>query len=150
MAVCGAAFVSKAKAQTQSVSTGDITAQKIPRWRGFNLSGQFSSGATASGHADDEFFATIAEWGFDFVRLPCPIGSGAARPTGGKSTKRHSPISTALSSGDESTAFSSISTCTASPAIASISANSNRQTYSPARACNAMARLLPSPTTGAC
>ncbi|HSE21727.1 MAG TPA: cellulase family glycosylhydrolase [Pyrinomonadaceae bacterium] len=45
---------------------------RIPRWRGFNLQGRFSSpGQPFSGPAFDEFdFATMAEWGFDFARLP--------------------------------------------------------------------------------
>jgi endoglucanase len=47
-------------------------AARIPRWRGFNLQGRFGSpGKPAPGRAFDEFdFAAMAEWGFDFVRLP--------------------------------------------------------------------------------
>ena len=50
----------------------DITASRIPRWRGFNLQGNFAPpGSTQSRPAFDEFdFATMAEWGFDFARLP--------------------------------------------------------------------------------
>jgi endoglucanase len=49
-----------------------IDSRRIPRWRGFNLQGQFSMpGQVYSGPAFDEFdFATMAEWGFDFARLP--------------------------------------------------------------------------------
>src|SRR5678815_6168890 len=44
----------------------------IPRWRGFNLQGRFAMpGQPYSGPAFDEFdFSTMAEWGFDFARLP--------------------------------------------------------------------------------
>ncbi len=50
----------------------DITARRIPRWRGFNLQGRFAMpGRPDPGNAFDEFdFATMAEWGFDFARLP--------------------------------------------------------------------------------
>src|SRR5215471_14249737 len=45
----------------------DITAKQIPRWRGFNLQGDFAS----SGHAYEEAdFAIMADWGFDFARIP--------------------------------------------------------------------------------
>ena len=50
----------------------DITAAHIPRWRGFNIQGRFGwPGHPYDGPAFDEFdFATMAEWGFDFARLP--------------------------------------------------------------------------------
>ncbi len=50
----------------------DITASRIPRWRGFNLQGRFATpDVPYSGRAFDEFdFAAMADWGFDFVRLP--------------------------------------------------------------------------------
>ncbi len=50
----------------------DINASRIPHWRGFNLQGDFAlSGQTQTPPAFAEFdFATMAEWGFDFARLP--------------------------------------------------------------------------------
>ena len=50
----------------------DITAKRIPRWRGFNLQGRFPDpDQPLLGHAYEEFdFATMAEWRFDFARLP--------------------------------------------------------------------------------
>jgi endoglucanase len=50
----------------------DISAARIPRWRGFNLQGRFPwPGHPYDGPAFDEFdFITMAEWGFDFARLP--------------------------------------------------------------------------------
>jgi endoglucanase len=54
------------------VPDADITAAHIPRWRGFNIQGRFGwPGHPYPGPAFDEFdFATMAEWGFDFARLP--------------------------------------------------------------------------------
>src|SRR6266480_353940 len=50
----------------------DIDARRIPRWRGFNLQGRFGTAERPyNGRAFDEFdFATMAEWGFNFARLP--------------------------------------------------------------------------------
>jgi endoglucanase len=50
----------------------DINASRIPRWRGFNLQGMFPRpGGPRKGEVFREFdFATMAEWGFDFARLP--------------------------------------------------------------------------------
>ncbi len=44
------------------------TADRLPRWRGFNLLEKFV--AEHSGPFKEEDFDLIAEWGFDFVRLP--------------------------------------------------------------------------------
>jgi len=50
----------------------DIGPTRIPRWRGFNLQGRFPSPDKPSpGHAFEEAdFEAMAEWGFDFARLP--------------------------------------------------------------------------------
>jgi endoglucanase len=50
----------------------DLTARHIPRWRGFNLQGRFGGpGHPYDGPAFEESdFAAMAEWGFDFARLP--------------------------------------------------------------------------------
>ena len=47
------------------------TARRIPRWRGFNLQGRFASpGHPYDGPAfEEQDFATMADWGFDFARL---------------------------------------------------------------------------------
>lgn len=67
--VCAAA---KLGAETVLAQEADITAARIPRWRGFNLQGRFAMPDRPSpGRAFDEFdFAVMAEWGFDFARLP--------------------------------------------------------------------------------
>lgn len=44
------------------------TAARLPRWRGFNLLEKFTIGRHAPFVETD--FAWMAEWGFDFVRLP--------------------------------------------------------------------------------
>jgi len=44
------------------------TVAKLPRWRGFNLLEWFNADSRKPFKEED--FALIAEWGFDFVRLP--------------------------------------------------------------------------------
>jgi aryl-phospho-beta-D-glucosidase BglC (GH1 family) len=65
----------------------DIDARRIPRWRGFNLQGRFAMlDRPHDGRAYDEFdFATLAEWEFDFARLP--LSYWAARMAGRLSEK---------------------------------------------------------------
>ncbi len=46
------------------------TAAKLPRWRGFNLFEMFHP-EWSDGKFIETDFDWIAEWGFDFVRLPC-------------------------------------------------------------------------------
>ena len=61
------------KGQKEAAATGqDITASKIPRWRGFNLQGRFAfPDRPYNGPAFEESdFAMMPEWGFDFARLP--------------------------------------------------------------------------------
>src|SRR5205809_3054290 len=49
----------------------DISADKLPRWRGFNLLEKFIAPRTGrSSQFREEDFQWIADWGFDFVRLP--------------------------------------------------------------------------------
>ena len=66
---CAAAGVEAGAAAGQA---DDLGPTRIPRWRGFNLQGRFASpGRPYQGPAFDEFdFAAMAEWGFDFARLP--------------------------------------------------------------------------------
>ena len=45
----------------------DLNASRIPRWRGFNLQARFGPAADSYRESD---FAIMAEWGFDFARLP--------------------------------------------------------------------------------
>ena len=45
-----------------------ITSSRLPRWRGFNLLEKFD--AEHSGPFQKSDFAWMAEWGFDFARLP--------------------------------------------------------------------------------
>jgi endoglucanase len=48
----------------------ELTGQQVsPRWRGFNLLEMFRMNSTGDWAEDD--FRWIAEWGFNFVRLPC-------------------------------------------------------------------------------
>jgi endoglucanase len=54
------------------LASDEPTARRIPRWRGFNLQGRFSTpDRPDDGPAFEEAdFALMAEWGFDFARLP--------------------------------------------------------------------------------
>jgi endoglucanase len=64
LTVAGAAFSAGAK---RARADDDINARSIPRWRGFNLTNM----SWPPGGPFDEFdFAAMAEWGFDFARLP--------------------------------------------------------------------------------
>jgi endoglucanase len=47
----------------------DATAAKLPRWRGFNLLEKFIASVSNAPFREEDF-AWIAEWGFNFVRLP--------------------------------------------------------------------------------
>jgi len=47
----------------------DITASTIPRWRGFNLLEKFIATSMNDPFQESDF-EMMAEWGFDFVRLP--------------------------------------------------------------------------------
>jgi endoglucanase len=46
-----------------------VSPTRLPRWRGFNLLEKFTASRNAPYREQD--FAMMAEWGFDFVRLPC-------------------------------------------------------------------------------
>jgi endoglucanase len=46
------------------------TAQRLPRWRGFNLLEKFTQRPGGNPPFQEGDFALLSEWGFDFVRLP--------------------------------------------------------------------------------
>jgi endoglucanase len=68
LGAAGASAAAVAPARDEEI----VNASRIPRWRGFNLQGRFPfPGRPYAGEAFDELdFATMAEWGFDFARLP--------------------------------------------------------------------------------
>src|ERR1035437_7001973 len=47
-----------------------VTARHLPRWRGFNLLQKFVKRKEGNPPFSESDFALVAEWGFDFVRLP--------------------------------------------------------------------------------
>jgi endoglucanase len=53
---------------TQAKLPESVSAAKLPRWRGFNLLEKFTASRNAPYREED--FAMMAEWGFDFARLP--------------------------------------------------------------------------------
>jgi len=56
----------------------EATAQKLPRWRGFNLLEKFI--ASESGPFVEQDFEWLAAWGFNFVRLPMDYRCWAKTP----------------------------------------------------------------------
>src|ERR1044071_5246361 len=50
--------------------TAKVTSHHLPRWRGFNLLEKFTRNKEGNPPFLESDFAAIAEWGFDFVRLP--------------------------------------------------------------------------------
>lgn len=63
--LCAAGLLESQKIQAE---TEDITAKRIPLWRGFNLqAARFGPSAEQYPESD---FALMAEWGFNFIRLP--------------------------------------------------------------------------------
>ena len=46
------------------------TARHLPRWRGFNLLEKFTKRSGGNPPYQESDFALMAEWGFDFARLP--------------------------------------------------------------------------------
>jgi len=67
-AVTGLSTALAAERQRGQPAETPVSASRLPRWRGFNLLEKF----TAERHAPfrEPDFEWIAEWGFDFVRLP--------------------------------------------------------------------------------
>ncbi|HVO09290.1 MAG TPA: cellulase family glycosylhydrolase [Vicinamibacteria bacterium] len=65
----------------RAAADGDVTAERIPRWRGFNLQGRFGwPGHPYEGTAYEEAdFEAMAEWGFDFARLPLSYWTWGSR-----------------------------------------------------------------------
>jgi endoglucanase len=47
-----------------------VTARRLPRWRGFNLLAKFVKHRGGNPPYAEADFTFVAEWGFDFVRLP--------------------------------------------------------------------------------
>ena len=66
LAVAGASALGPRRALAAELPTP--TAAKLPRWKGFNLLEKFI--AEHSGPFRESDFALVAEWGFNFVRLP--------------------------------------------------------------------------------
>ncbi len=51
-----------------SLNLPQVLPGRLPQWRGFNLLEKFSDEGSGPFHESD--FETVAEWGFNFVRLP--------------------------------------------------------------------------------
>ena len=69
--VAGGAVAGLSATALACAAENDISAAKLPRWRGFNLLEKFIAPRTGrSSQFREEDFQWIADWGFDFVRLP--------------------------------------------------------------------------------
>ena len=60
-------------------SLPEATPQKLPRWRGFNLLEKFRLDGGNKPFVEEDF-EMIADWGFDFVRLPMDFRCWAKTP----------------------------------------------------------------------
>jgi endoglucanase len=79
--VAALGVVAQAAARTAPAADEEPTARRLPRWRGFNLQGRFAMpGRPYEGPAFEEAdFETMAEWGFDFARLPLAYWAWGSR-----------------------------------------------------------------------
>jgi endoglucanase len=69
----GALAVAATAASTFPLRAGEkstVTARHLPRWRGFNLLQKFVKRKGGNPPFPESDFALVAEWGFDFTRLP--------------------------------------------------------------------------------
>jgi endoglucanase len=69
----GAFTVAAAAAPALSLETADkkpVSARHLPRWRGFNLLEKFTQQQGGNPPFREADFAIVAEWGFNFTRLP--------------------------------------------------------------------------------
>ncbi len=72
-AAAGLPQLSPVAAEATGAVLPDPKPNKLPRWRGFNLLEKFVAGKTGpepEGPYQERDFALIADWGFNFVRLP--------------------------------------------------------------------------------
>jgi endoglucanase len=71
----GAATIAVGLSSLRGASQGasalpEPNATQLPRWRGFNLLEKFTKRSEGNGPFRETDFAWIADWGFNFVRLP--------------------------------------------------------------------------------
>jgi endoglucanase len=68
LGLSGCGIKSRVTAGAAAPPTADVLARTLPRWRGFNLLEKFN--AETKGPFLERDFEMMADWGFDFVRLP--------------------------------------------------------------------------------
>lgn len=69
----GTLALAAASAPALSLAAADqqiVNARRLPRWRGFNLLEKFIKQQGGNPPFRETDFALVAEWGFDFARLP--------------------------------------------------------------------------------
>lgn len=57
-------------APNSSFLTSGLPKNKLPRWKGFNFLNFFSPDPKKNRPFEEEYFKWMADWGFDFVRVP--------------------------------------------------------------------------------
>lgn len=80
-AAMAAGAASRGSAAAAAADGNEPTARRIPRWRGFNLQGRFAmpDRPYAGDAYEERDFAMMAEWGFDFARLPLSYWAWGSR-----------------------------------------------------------------------
>ena len=65
----------------------EATSRKLPRWRGFNLLEKFRLDGGNHPFIEEDF-ELMADWGFDFVRLPMDFRCWAKTPRRSSTSRR--------------------------------------------------------------
>lgn len=102
-AATAAAALPTAATAAESPRTQSAAAKPKVLWKGFNLLNKFNPDFQTTFSEED--FEIMAEWGFNFARIPLSYWCWTSPMTGTPSTRNASPRSTVSSSWDGSTAY---------------------------------------------
>ena len=102
-AATAAAALPTAATAAESPRTQAAAAKPKVLWKGFNLLNKFNPDFQTTFSEED--FEIMAEWGFNFARIPLSYWCWTSRDDWYASTRNASPRSTVSSSWDGSTAY---------------------------------------------